>query len=414
MGRIRGRGDRPTGDRRGEIDEDHGGAGDDAAATKPRRLLAGTRALVLTAESPRDMLAMQVVYGLRAAGARVDVLGDGRSGVPRLSRYVSHYARADLPSPDTPETPEAEDFLERLFQRIARRSIDVLVPADMRTVRLVAALGRRLDFVAALPVAPLALLDRLADKDAFARLCDSLGLPHVPTVRIDDFHAAVDGRVARLGAPFLVKPLGDSGGRGGRELADATALADLLASDAPFSDPPLIAQRRVEGTDCAVCLAARDGQPIAAAFQRRAGPGRTAFEHHAEAIALARRLVSATGYSGLMRVAMRLEADTERPVILGCEPRPWGSMRASTFAGVNFVALATLAAIAPDDLPAVEPRRTTVVSYGRLVADLAARRRGRAGLSRDDLSSAWQLASDPLPIAWNLAQALRRPPRARA
>jgi len=376
-------------------------------AAPTRRLLAGVRALVLTAESPRDMIAMQVVYGLRAAGARVDVVGDGRSSVPRLSRYVARYARVDLPDPDEPDGAEADRFLGWLADRAARRSIDVLVPADSVAVRLTAALAPRLDFVATVPLPPPDLLERFEDGDAFASLCASLGLPVAETVRLDDFRAAVDGRVAHLGTPLVVRPLRAVGDRGRREVPDALALADHLASDAPWSDPPLVAQRRVAGPACAVGLLARDGELAAAAFQIDAGPGRTAFAPRPDAVAMARRLVAATRYSGLLRIDMRLDRLADRPVIVGCEPRPWPSMRAAAFAGVNVVALGALAAVAPDDLPAVEPRRTTLLSYGRLAADLIARRGGRPGPSRDDLRSAWQLASDPLPIAYNLAQALR-------
>ncbi|MEQ8968272.1 MAG: ATP-grasp domain-containing protein [Azospirillaceae bacterium] len=367
---------------------------------------------LLSTERPMDMLTMQVVYALAATGARIVVIGDGGTRVASTSRYVEHYVVAPYPpatvpgaGPDLPVDRAAlAAFAGWLDEHAAEAEIDVLMATNIETVGLLSAIARDVH-VPTVPLAEPAVLARLHDKRRFAALAQELGLP-MPETRVLPPEAGDPDPIRALGPPLVVKPPAESGGRGVRFAATAEAVAALV--DTLPADTEGIAQRLVPGIDGGVGLLAWHGRIVAARYQEWRGPGELVFEDAPRAVAMAERVVAATGFSGLGFVDTRHDPETGDLRVIECNPRPWASIRAASASGVNMVALALDLAMGKpvEPAPAHPPVRVRKLSplMRRGFAELL---RGRAP-GAGELGLAWRQISDPLPLVWNRAVDRRR------
>jgi len=366
---------------------------------------------LLSTERPMDMLTMQVVYALAATGVRIVVIGDGATRVAGTSRYVEHYETAPFPPAAVPGAgaaaapgPAAGAFAGWLDDYVARADIDVLMATNIETVGLLAALAPRVG-VPTVPLADPETLARLHDKRRFAALVSSLGLPTPETHAMPAGPGDADPLHA-LGAPLIFKPPAESGGRGVRVAATSDAVAALAAELGSGAEG--VVQRLVPGLDGGVGLLAWEGRLVAARYQEWRAPGELAFEDAPAAIALAERIVAASGFSGLGFVDMRHDPASGERWAIECNPRPWASIRAAAATGVNMVALALDLALGRPVTPApagpsVRVRKLSPLAR-RAVPEIL---RGHAP-GAGELGLAWRQLSDPLPLVWNRAVDRRR------
>ena len=118
-----------------------------------------------------------------------------------------------------------------------------------------------------------------------------------------------DDRIRKLYRTYLYEA-------GGRGVFVCRREAEVDAAIAAWPAWPRLVQRFVPGDDRDVSVLARDGRVVAAAVQDRFLRHGLRFVDEPEALALAARLVEATGFSGLAHLDMRRRPDG------GVEGRP--------------------------------------------------------------------------------------------
>lgn len=225
-----------------------------------------------------------------------------------------------------------------IINRIAESNPDViLIPADCDAIRLANRVRDRLK-IKTTPIPELSTLDMFDNKWTFHQFCSSLGLPvpetmHFASKNAMDFHAVV----ARIGLPFVVKPLDRAGSTGVQVVRSAEEFHASILGNAAYDYGPLIAQRFIRGDDVDVSFLAVNGRITAVAVQQTSG-SRIVFQPNPSLQAMASVLSDASAYHGVMHVDARVEEGTGKIWLIESNPRFWASLTASVWCGLNFVA----------------------------------------------------------------------------
>jgi biotin carboxylase len=263
-----------------------------------------------------------------AAGIRVHVLGAAASRGLRTSRCCRVYR-------ETRCGGDAETLLAEIAEMVNRHGIDVVLPSDDVSTRLLAGLVDRLP-VRCMPLPEAATFDLLNDKWNFTRFCLENGV-RAPEARLFDtvagLRAALD--TGELGLPLTVKPINRSGGVGVLHIREPADQALLDAVDYH----PVLAQRHVRGESVSITLLCDHGRVRAQVAQQR-DPARFRVITDADLLDNATRLVSLTGYHGVANFDAVLSAEDGLAYLVECNPRLWYSIYLVMLAGLNFVALA--------------------------------------------------------------------------
>jgi len=284
-----------------------------------------------------------------------------RSLGPEVSRIVVLHG---LPNDVVAKSVYARPFIrfaaeisdEALCEEIDRIAglfgCSVLFPADDRAVEFVTGNAQALSrFVTLAPNPAPAMREKIRCKVAFTQLLSELGLDHPRSAQGDSPRKLHDDALVRLRPPWMVKASSRSGGQGifrCETPAELTAACRLLeAEGAQF-----LIQEFVPGPDADCSFLAVNGTVLAATTQHSVTKGRDyapateiRLHPHPELQAMAERLAAALGWNGLAHLdAVRDERDGSYK-LLELNPRCWGSLLASTAAGVNFPKLLVAAAM---------------------------------------------------------------------
>lgn len=278
-------------------------------------------------------LVAQVLLALHSHGpARCSVVAGTGTGILRWSSLCAEHIALNFYGPDD------EGFVIHVNHAAQAQRGLMLVPADCHGTRLINRVRRRLQApVSAASDTPT--LDVFDDKWRFYQLCRNHRLP-VPDTRYFARKQDIDfDRTARaLGLPFLVKPLGEAVSTGIRVIGSRAEFSSKILGDLHYRHAPLIAQRFIAGTDVGLNLLAHDGRVQALAIQKRS-QSRVLFFHHDYLEHCAHVLTSQTNYTGVMNVDARIETATGRVHLFESNPRPWRSLAASVWCGMNFIGL---------------------------------------------------------------------------
>ncbi|GAB4108962.1 MAG: hypothetical protein Kow00105_17130 [Phycisphaeraceae bacterium] len=225
-------------------------------------------------------------------------------------------------------------FSEELNAYCSRHDIDMVIPADMRTTR---ALVRARDAIREAQVCALpasTTLDRLHNKWTFYQFLRQHDLPTPETSLVKEIH---DLEKLVIDFPVLAKPVEGENGEG---IWRADTHADLVSGYAQIQQKhpgPYLIQRYLAGRDIDISLLADHGKMVAWSIQQKDdySPGTLHFLDHEEVLDVARRIVEACGYHGVAHMDMRCD-EQGRLYAIELNPRFWGSLIWSYWAGVNF------------------------------------------------------------------------------
>lgn len=254
----------------------------------------------------------------------------------RLSRLCAERHELDLDGPD-------DDKCVELVNAVHRQAPDaVLINVDCPAMRMIHRVRHRLR----IPVAPCpdpATLDILDNKWEFYKLCRRLQLSVPPTLKLSAEQPPDYQTVAQaLGVPFLVKPLNQDSSRGIYCIADEAEYVKRVIEHPDREFGPLIAQQYIAGHDIGLDLCAKAGRLQAFAAQQRIDPrhdgSRIRFFHDPRLEDIARIIVAATSFDGVMNIDARIEEDTGKVFLFEANPRFWRSLSAAVWCGLNFAA----------------------------------------------------------------------------
>lgn len=274
-----------------------------------------------------------------AAGLRVHVLGAGRARALGASRCCRSYR-------ETRSGGDPEILLAEIGELIDRRRIDIVLPSDDVSTRMLTALADRLP-VRCVPLPDLETFDLLNDKWRFTRYCLANGIRAPEGWLFDNvarLRAALTGD--EIAPPITVKPINRSGGVGVRHIVEPGELAMLDAIDYR----PILVQRYIRGASVSITLLCDQGRVIAHVAQQRDAT-RFCVLANEDLLDNAARLAARTGYHGIANFDAVLSAEDGRAYLVECNPRFWYSIYLVMIAGLNFVELA-LAPPAALDVPA--------------------------------------------------------------
>jgi predicted ATP-grasp superfamily ATP-dependent carboligase len=344
------------------------------------------RALVIGSNTT---LALNVVSALGAAGAEADVMTDWYAPRLRFSRYCRNYTRVPASSFDfAAPGGAAARFLEN-YCRTHR--IDVVIPADLRTAMGLAHL--RDGVLPCFPVASPHVLGTLHDKWAFHQLVSGEQLPSPKTVLLN----VAAPEELQLPYPIIVKPAAGEGGEGIHVCETPEALAQLCAS-AALSGGRYIAQQFIAGQDVDISVLADHGRIVAHTIQHTETEDTKRFVQDPRMLEVAAGIVKATGFHGLAHFDMRVAAEDGSLYVLECNPRVWGSLMYSVWAGVNFIELGCQIARGLHVAAGTAPTETVWhqgVAPRRLLKALLQGRSAPQGMTGATLSSWQQAHRDP-------------------
>ena len=344
----------------------------------------------------KNDLGHHVLRSLDSVGAKVFLIHDKRTAASvGLSRRRQGIL---LASPRL--TDEAPEKLLRLINDFhAREPVDVVIGSDVVAMKLLH--GIRADLAPAVfPFPDLETLRVLDNKWHFYNLCLEIGID-APQTRffatkndIDPHEISRDFRY-----PVVVKPVSRHGAIGFEMIADRGGLETRILRNPAYDHPDLLIQEYVPGIDLGLSVFARDGRvEYWTTFNCGKNWG-TEFCERPELLALGKRLIAATRFSGVANFDARLDAVSGAIRMLECNPRFFARTTATRLCGLDFVraGLAAIGLVQLDEpclcrgefYPASQ--LLSIDGWKRLLA-------GRWPV-RPMLRNLGEIISDPLPIA---------------
>lgn len=341
------------------------------------------RALVI---GNNTVFGLGVVSALGAAHHQAHVLSHWYAPRVRFSRYCRSYVHV---------APSALDFEHlrgdglRLLQDYVRdHAIDLVIPGDLRATLGLSKLAP--DALPRFPVAHQDVLQLLHDKWTFHQLLTREGLPSPRTELLDPSSL-------KLEFPIIVKPSGSEGGEGIHICESKEELAALCTTDA-VSGRRYIAQQLIIGHDIDVSVLAEHGKIVAYTIQHTETHDVKRFVLDDHMLEVAAAIVAATQFHGLAHFDMRIDGQTGELYVLECNPRVWGSLMYSVWAGVNFIDLGCQLALGQRPTESVPPTERVWhqgVAPRRMLKALLQGRRAPAGITGATLASWEQAHRDP-------------------
>lgn len=341
------------------------------------------RALVI---GNNTVFGLSVVSALGAAHHQADVLSHWYAPRVRFSRYCRNYLHV---------APSELDFenirgagLRFLQEYVRANAIDLVIPGDLRATLGLAKLGP--GELPRFPVASHSVLQLLHDKWAFHELLTREELPSPRTELLGP-------SALSLRFPIILKPSGSEGGEGIHICESSEELASLSASDA-MSGRRYIAQQLIIGHDVDVSVLAEHGRIVAYTIQHTETHDVKRFVLDDRMLEVAAAIVQATQFHGLAHFDMRIDGQTGALYVLECNPRVWGSLMYSVWAGVNFIELGCQLALGQRPMDSVPPTERVWhqgVAPRRMLKALLQGRRAPAGMTGATLASWEQAHRDP-------------------
>jgi predicted ATP-grasp superfamily ATP-dependent carboligase len=277
-----------------------------------------------------DSFAMNL---MRCIGSkhRVHVMGVGDHGATQRSRYCRNFVSFD-PSYPMPR----EERLQLVSEYCAKHRIEIILAADAWMAKVLASIKQGLaDGPKIYPIADLETIEMLNDKWLFSRFLKQHSLPHPETellTRIEDV------RGLRISFPVIVKALRLGDGLGIAKIDDTGCLEKWFGSE-KLAAFPSIAQRYIPGDDFGLNVLAWKGRIIAQTIQKHDSLTSLRFIENETISELGRKIILASNYTGVANFDLRQDSSDGSFCFIECNPRFWGSLRASMRNGVNFVDL---------------------------------------------------------------------------
>ncbi|MEK6681917.1 MAG: ATP-grasp domain-containing protein [Nitrospirota bacterium] len=282
---------------------------------------------------------LAVVRSLGEKGIDVTVGESTRLATALFSRYARR--RVIYPSPKT----RPEEFLNFLEDELKKERYDVLIIPEESTLHLIAKNIQRFDKLTRLPFPDYNTILKASDKKEVLKTAMAIGIFVPKTIFIDDF-SELEGKAAKVSLPAVIKPRMSSGSYGIRYVNNMKELITAYKEVHEKYPLPLIQEYIPQGGDAfgLSALFDKNAEPKAVFVHKRlreypitGGPS-TLRESvvNDEVQELGIKLLKALKWYGVAMVEFKMDPRDNRPKLMEINPRFWGSLSLSVYAGVDF------------------------------------------------------------------------------
>ena len=291
------------------------------------------RVLVLEAHRRQGVTA---VRSLGRRGLAVTAASDRRLNSGGLSRCAARRFR--YPSPN-----DEAAFCRAVERELRSRQYDMLLPLTAVTVPIVVRNRKRFEPYTDLPFLPYEDLLVGLDKYRTFRAARSAGVPAPETVAPEVLDA--EAVTKRLGLPVVVKPRRGAGGFGVHVCETEAELTMAFESVRESHGAPIVQEFVPNGGEFGVYTIYDSSSELrGVTVQRRLrtnppGGGASTLREtvsRPDLIRTADDLFTSVGWRGVAMAEFRLDPRSDRPMLLEVNPRLWGSLTLSVFAGTDF------------------------------------------------------------------------------
>lgn len=294
---------------------------------------------------------------LGSQGIPVTVGSSSRWCVGKFSKYADRHFT--YPAPED----SREGFLRAIENELESGQYDMLLPIHEDTVETVVKHRSRFEEYTTVPFPPYEQLRIGTNKRRTVEATRKFGIPHPKTLLPDE--ANLHTIEETIGYPVVAKAQRGEG-RNNVAVCDSREELKRTYRDLRRNYGPVLFQEFIPngGERGVYTLYGNSGELTALTVQQRlrtnppSGGSSTYREtvSDPELVAIADELLTGIGWSGLAMVEFRIDARTGDPQLIEINPRLWGSLALSVYAGVNFPLLLYQIATGDDPEPVLEYR----------------------------------------------------------
>lgn len=334
---------------------------------------------------------------LSDCGTENHVFGCGKLPMISLSRHCKKYT---VCAPEEFQNPQG--MLARIRKYHEMEKPDILVAANMASTFLVSAIQHELPKgLRVFPVAAPDQLQLLYHKWHLAQFLNQHHLPH-PETRLIEHAGEIDG--LKMNFPRVIKPPDRGNKIGVKTVKSLQEIRDYLASGNSDHCLPLLIQEYIPGTDVDLNVLSEKGKVLAWSIQKWNSPHVLEFIEHPRLLEIGKEIIERTGYTGVAHFDMRIDERDQSVKVIECNPRFWGSIRASLWNGVNFVQLGMDCSFGRPLPKKNENRKITYMLPSKILKEI---RRGNllilGKIPRSSFADFGQFISDPLSFACQIS-----------
>jgi len=284
-----------------------------------------------------DHLTLPVLQSLAAESIRTDLMSPQPLRWSRLSRYSNQYSACSMEDLLCPGSA----FADRINRYCNEHRIEIVIPVDVLPTACLAKIRQRLH-IPVFPIPEFGVIRLVNNKWQFKQMLDQLGIPTPQTFVVDDER---DLRSRNIQFPVVIKPLDRCGTRGVKRLDCVKDIDTYFADERNTAYRPLLIQEYLPGDDVCTSVLAVDGRLRYWTMQTRTPQGGVRFIEQAGILQAVSDICGYLKYTGLAHFDLRMDQRSNEFKFLECNPRFWGTLTASTFAGVNFAVLGICTAL---------------------------------------------------------------------
>jgi predicted ATP-grasp superfamily ATP-dependent carboligase len=259
----------------------------------------------------------------------------------RFSRYTHQFIRVQ-------KGQSQEEKLEGIIKIIKEKKIDLVLPIDQPTIRLLSERGEAiLPFAKISPLPNVESFDIAVNKWLLAEFLKENNIPGPSTI-LYQTNASFDAKLSTFSFPVLIKPLKGDGGIGIKFFHDAASLTNYCKANVRSEE--YLVQSFILGYDIDCSVLCQDGNILASTIQKRIinepyffGPtSNIDFLYDENVYNVVKEVISKLKWSGVVHFDLRYDENEKQVKVIEMNARFWGSIIGSLHAGINFPYLTVL------------------------------------------------------------------------
>ncbi len=297
--------------------------------------------LIPDGESPVLMIVLNCLSEKKSIN--IHVMSNDKDIPMKHSKYVHKFSFY-------PKSDSDIDFIKNINHEVEKHNIDLIMPIFEFSTKIILKHKSSITSIEKLVLLPS--FDNLQIANNKGALNKHLENNNLPFPKSQIIQKGIEFDINTIEYPALVKPTeGIGGGVGIYVFNNKNTLVEFLNSDK--FDCTYLLQDYVEGYDIDCSVLCKNGEVLTYTIQKpyllsssKFAP-QLAFEFIEEKTLLdgVKKLMKTLNWSGVAHLDMRYDKNNKKFMVIEINPRYWGSVEASLYAGVNFPYLHCVASL---------------------------------------------------------------------